>query len=297
FLASQYERLSAKVLRPVVRDNLTCSHAWVRYGTGRSRTYEDDRSKRPKRLDLWLYIIVAVMFFIFAVRLVEFERFLRLAAGVSINLSYNAFDNVVEQGPGVVSWGFDWHYLFISIPQFLWAVYVIEIVRKIFSRVDENRFMRLHSYFLVLLVFVGMVWTALEPRFWLLWIGVNGVFVGTKFGHLGRMVRKQAIVENRLGVIGFWSIGESIVVVWLGLWLYPNVSWDLPSVVDMSVLTGLFIQLFNMSLQCDYLRIFYAAVPLTGFFCYMYKWHATKDSAVEFTGLYRRLDHFRAPQE
>jgi conflict system STAND superfamily ATPase len=282
YLAQQYNVLSGRLIDPVVRDNLAYSHTTFTERHKRALVDSDqgyaDRQKT-------VYILRAIkfgLFLFFGFRLAQFNRF---PFGRVHQLMKSAF------APYSVNsqWVLDWHYLPIAILQCCWALYVIDLVSGVFLHVDNKPAMRWSSYSLVVMVLVGMCWTAIAPGAWLICLGLNGFLVGLKFWFMGREIARCTSGRNRYGVIGLYTIINCIFVIYVGAIIYPYLSWDLPKHQGLGVIE-LTISLLTFSPAVEYLYVYYAVIPLLVYFVYMYRAHVRPSRAVEFIGLYKRVE-------
>ena len=289
YIAQNYNQLSGRLISPVVRDNLAYSHTTFKEKKKKSFMSEDESSSK----DYTKYVLLAVkliMISFFGYRLLDFNSFPLQNSHNLIGLPFAPWFGLPFSKYQVLpTWFLDWHYLPLILAQCSWAFYVIELVNKIFVNVDDKLSMRLGSYALVFMVIAGMIWTAFVPAVWLIWIGINGVCVGAKFSFLGNKIYKFTSGRNRYSVIGFYTIVNSLFVIYVGSVIYPYISWDLPIHQNTS-LGDMISDFFSLSPKSNFLTVYYAIIPLMTYFIYMYRAHVRVNSSVEFIGLYKRVE-------
>jgi hypothetical protein len=290
YLAQSYNRLSGRLLRPVVRDNLSYSHAAAMIGLRRSTPQSLPSARKSLVSKIGLITLSLLFWSFFLIRFVRsdwcFDLFVDpFPLGERFKWFIFDFSPYTMSPRGHV----DWQYLPIAVVQSLWAYYVIRLVGWVFAPIDKTLRMHIGSWLLVLVVLAGMVCTAFIPGTWLAWIGISGIAVGAKFWTLGRTVRDRTAQKNRLSMIGVYTVLHSVFAVYLGLAFYSGLEWSVPSVpgFNLSLLLHGFLTLDPMH---DYFCVFYAIVPLVVYFYYMYKSHVSTDSAIELIGLYRRVE-------
>ena len=289
YLAKHYNNLSGRIIDPVIRDNLAYSYAIFKEGMKTSFLADNEGIFSREYNKYLLFAIKVIMIGFFSFRLLSFNSFplenshelIGFPFAPWIGLPFIKYEVSAARN-------IDWHYLPILIVQCSWAFYVIELVNKIFIYVDDKPSMHLRSLGLVAMVIVGMVWTAFIPGVWLIWIGIIGACVGTKFLFLGRNIYKIS-GRNRYNIIGLYTMIKSIFVIYIGSVIYPYISWDLPRYKNFSVIQHI-LGLLSLSPSSSFISIYYVIIPLMIYFIYMYRAHVRTDSSVEFIGLYKQVE-------
>jgi hypothetical protein len=282
YLAQQYNLLSGRLIDPVVRDNLAYSH--TTFTEGRKRTpaaAEPGAANRHRAYNVLRAIKFGLLLF-FGVRLVRFDWFPLERVHQWVGPAFEPYMTVPQ-------WALDWHYLPIAILQCCWGLYVIDLVGNVFLHADNRPVMRLSSWALIASVLVGMVATALLPGAWLIWLGFDGLLVGSKFWFMGSKIARCTSGRNRYGVIGLYTVINSIFAIYIGAMLYPKIAWDLPQHQGRGAL-DLLVSFLTFAPALEFLFVYYSVIPLLVYFVYMYRAHVRPSRAVEFIGLYKRVE-------
>jgi hypothetical protein len=176
--------------------------------------------------------------------------------------------------------------------QCCWGFYVVDLVKNVFSRIDHERRMRWGSLTMVGVVVLGMVATSVVPGAWLISVAVNGVLVGLKFWCLGTRIRQSTGGSNDYRIIGLYTLVNCFFVAWIAVFKIPHMAWDLLQFASTSFLSlvGALALLRPVS---EFSAIYYLIVPLLTYFVYMYSAHTVLRRAVQFIGLYKRVEAAR----
>ncbi len=292
FIAASFGMLSGRLIRPAIRDNLTYSYTAHTAGlfTDIDGAINRDITTNRRRILVYSFEFLMIVFFMY--RFFNYKVFLDTSE--SLLASVPVISQFIVSGFRYMppeSWTVDWSYIPIFIAQFLWAIYVAELINKIYLRIDKGLSAHSLSLFMLIVVLVGMIWTAFSPGLWLFWIGISGFAVGLKFLVIGYKIRRHADKHNRFWIVGIYTLVNCSFLIWIGYVWIPRIEWDLMELgilfeTNISQIIGSFVTLSPIT---DYLWNYYAFIPLIVYFLYMYNAHVNRDSAVEFIGLHGRI--------
>lgn len=290
YLAQCYNQLSGRLIAPVVRDNLAYSHTTLIEGKkllsleGRAGVDVGNCTKYV------LFAAKVFMLMFFGYRLLNFEAFPLESSIGWIGLPFlPGMGLPFAKYKVLANWYIDWHYLPIGLAQCCWGLYVVGLVSNVFFHIDHTKLMKLWSFSLVVFTLIGLIWTAFIPGLWLVWIGINGMLVGSKFAHLGYKLYKLTSGRNRFSIIGFYTLINSFFAIYVGSLIFPYISWDLPGSGNKT-LTSYITDFLSLSSDISFFSVYYACVPVFVYFVYMYRAHVLPSRAVEFIGLYKRVE-------
>ena len=283
YFALRYRDLSGRLILPIVRDNLSYSAERILRRKGEADVVASESAGAGKTSSIVLKIIAFTLVLFASYRLSYFRAFVEPHAAflnVGLPLSNYSAD---------MSWQIDWQYLPIAILQCSWGIYVIGLIHNIFRQIECGR-ARVASYGLIVPVYVGIIWTALAPGTFVIWLGINGLLVGIKFASLGVKISKSTGWKgNRCSLIGFYSCLNAIVVIYIGCLSTPRVAWDLQQFRGVSTFE-IAKSIIMRSGGPGFASVYYIVVPLMLYFLYAYTAHVRDNGAVQLVGLYKRVE-------
>ena len=258
FLAAKLHELSGTELEPLERDNIL--FFWDKNRKQSHFTVTRPRRRFDKKLIFSDYFMIFL-----AVLLVA-----RLT-GPLYHLDWGWFNklNVFQ----AQSLGIDFNYIPIFISHLAWSIYVTSFYRRFFSLLRESLFSRILSKYTVINCTACVVTAVFLPYYWILSIGIGGLFIGLKMYQLSRSKGLSKISNTFFRNMATPTCINLAFIIILGLALIFYVERQAPS-------AELAEQIVVLS--------FFAAIVLTYFMVIVSPSHITRNAASKMLGMIDR---------